>query len=140
MRIPAYLPAYLIAAAGLASCTAGPHSTAYDEANAAKLQRTLAGKTAGAAVSCLPSYRSNDLIRAGDDVAIFRDGPNRVYVNRLNGSCSGLGNSNYALVTKTIGSSSVCRGDIARIVDLATGMTVGSCSFGDFVPYSSARS
>ena len=133
------IPAYLIAAASLASCTAGPQSAAYDQANAAKLQQTLAGKVAGAPVSCLPSYRSNDLIRAGDDVAIFRDGPNRVYVNRLNGSCSGLGNQNYALVTKTVGSSSVCRGDIARIVDLSTGMTVGSCSFGDFVPYTSAR-
>lgn len=129
----------MIAASALASCTAGPQPAEYDAANAAKLQATLAGKVAGAPLTCLPTFRSNDMIRVSDDVAVFRDGPNRVYVNRLNGRCSGLGNPNYALVTKTIGASSACRGDIARVVDLATGMTVGSCSFGDFVPYTRAR-
>ena len=128
----------MITASAITSCTSGPQSAEYDAANAAKLQATLAGKVAGAAVSCLPSFRSNDMIRVGDDVAVFRDGRNRVYVNRLHGRCNGLGNPNYTLVTKTVSSSSVCRGDIARIVDLPTGMTVGSCSFGDFVPYTKA--
>lgn len=128
----------IIAGSALASCTAGPQAAEYDAASAAKLQKTLAGKVAGPPISCLPSFRSTDMIRVGDDVAVFRDGRNRVYVNRLHGSCSGLGNPNYTLVTKTVSSSSVCRGDIARIVDLPTGMTVGSCSFGDFVPYTRA--
>ncbi len=128
----------LIAASALASCSAGPQAAEYDAANAAKLQKTLAGKVAGKSQTCLPSYRSNDLIRVGDDVAVFRDGPNRVYVSQLRGRCSGLGNPNNALVTKTVGTSSICSGDIARVVDLTMRMTVGSCAFGDFVPYTKA--
>ena len=29
----------------------------------------------------------------------------------------------------------MCSGDIATVADLRTGMTVGSCTLGDFVPY-----
>ena len=128
----------MIAASAVAACTSGPQSAEYDAADAAKLQRTLAGKVAGRPQTCLPSYRSNDLIRVGDDVAVFRDGPNRVYVSRLRRRCSGLGNPSNTLVTQTVGASSICSGDIARVVDLPMRVTVGSCAFGDFVPYTKA--
>jgi hypothetical protein len=53
------------------------------------------------------------------------------------GSCSGLGSGHYALVTKQYGQ--LCRGDIGQVMDLSTGMHVGSCVMGDFVPYVSPR-
>ena len=69
---------------------------------------------------------------------LFRDGPRRVYRNELLGNCSGVGDQNYALVTNSY-SGRLCRGDIAKVVDLQSGMMVGSCAIGDFVPYTTAR-
>ncbi|MFL6733788.1 MAG: hypothetical protein ACJ8EY_03735 [Sphingomicrobium sp.] len=128
----------LILGSAVAACSSSPQPGAYEAANNAKLQAALAGKVAGRPVACLPSHRSEDLIRVGDEVAVFRDGPNRVYVSQLNGRCTGLGDSGNALITKTIGANSVCHGDFARVVDLTSRITVGACSFGDFVPYTKA--
>jgi hypothetical protein len=68
----------------------------------------------------------------------FRQGSSRVYVNHMQGGCTNLGGSN-ALVTKTFGTAQLCRGDIAQVVDLQNHFTVGSCVFGDFVPYTKPR-
>jgi hypothetical protein len=40
-------------------------------------------------------------------------------------------------VTRT-SSSQLCRGDIATVIDTSTRTPVGSCVFGDFVPYTVA--
>ncbi|MEO6359875.1 MAG: DUF6491 family protein [Sphingomicrobium sp.] len=127
----------LIAVVALGSCSTTPQEASYDARGEARLQQALAGKVAGKAMDCLPTYRSADMIRVDDDTLLFRDGANRVYRNELNGSCSGIGSSNYALVTNSFGGSGrICRGDIAKVVDLAAGFTVGSCVIGEFVPYS----
>jgi hypothetical protein len=39
-----------------------------------------------------------------------------------------------ALVTKNFGPQ-LCRGDLATVVDNSSGMSVGACSLGDFIPY-----
>ena len=98
----------------------------------------LAGKVAGAPVSCLPSYNQNDMVVIDERTIAFRQGSSRVYVNHMQGGCSNLGGS-YALVTRTFGSAQLCRGDIGQVVDLTNHFTVGSCVFGDFVPYSKPR-
>jgi hypothetical protein len=94
----------------------------------------LAGKVAGAPVSCLPSYRQNDMVVIDERTVAFREGSARVYVNHMQGGCSNLGGP-YALVTKMYGSAQLCRGDIGQVVDLTNHFTVGSCVFGDFIPY-----
>ena len=33
------------------------------------------------------------------------------------------------------GGTGLCRGEIAQVIDTSQGFTVGSCSIGDFVPY-----
>ena len=38
------------------------------------------------------------------------------------------------LVTRTFGSSGLCRGDIAQVVDSSSRTFAGSCSLGEFVP------
>jgi hypothetical protein len=55
----------------------------------------------------------------------------------MQGGCGNLGGG-YTLVTKTYGTAELCRGDIAQVVDLQSHFTVGSCVFGDFIPYAKA--
>lgn len=127
----------LIASAALVGCSTAPNQVAHHDARSeAKLQQHLAGKVAGKAQDCLPTFRTQDLIRVDDDTVLFRDGPNRLYRNEINGSCAGLGSQNYALVTKSFGGTGrLCRGDIARMIDTSTGVVVGGCALGEFVPY-----
>lgn len=128
------------AAAALAGCSTAPQHAARDTHSDAKLDQLLAGKVAGKPQDCLPTFRTQDMERIDEDTILFRDGSNRIYRNELNGSCHGLGSPNYALVTSSIGGGGrLCRGDIARVVDVANGMAVGSCVIGQFVPYSVPR-
>jgi hypothetical protein len=94
----------------------------------------LAGKVAGPPQNCLSSYHQDDMVVIDENTIAFRQGSRRVYINHMQGGCSNLGGS-YALVTKQFGSSELCRGDIGQVVDLTNHLTVGSCVFGDFIPY-----
>ena len=126
--------ALLLIGATLASCAAAPQPGRSAKAET-RFQNLLAGKVAGPAVSCLPSYRAEDMIVIDDETIAFRDSSRRVWVTNLQGGCSNLGSGSYALVTKRFGGSGLCRGDIGQVADLTSGMTVGSCVFGDFTPY-----
>jgi hypothetical protein len=125
----------LLAGGLLASCTTTPEQTARAPEKQAELAQLTAGKVAQRPITCLP-YRGSDEMRVIDEETIaYRDGGYRTYVTHMSGRCSNLGSGSTALVTRLYGSTGVCRGDIARVVDTANGITVGSCSFGDFVPY-----
>ena len=95
--------------------------------------RALAGKVPGRPESCLPLNRSNDMTVIDDNTILYRDG-RTTYVNTPLHVCNNLGNGSYALVTHSSGSQ-LCRGDIAQVTDISTGITVGSCALGEFVPY-----
>lgn len=128
---------YILLASVAAGCTTAvpqPRTAAAEQ----HLQRLLAGKIAGAPQSCLPSYRSSsDMVVIDGDTVLFRDGGRRVWRTEMRGHCGLLG-SHYTLVTRTFGGQGPCGGDIAQLVDLPSGMTVGSCVWGDFVPYTRA--
>lgn len=120
----------------LASCTTGPPAPTMRTAEKQReFQMLLAGKTAQPPISCLPHYRSGDMRVIDDQTIAFRDGSRRTYVAHMRGGCNELGTGHYALLTKQFGSADLCRGDIARVIDTLNGITVGSCVFGDFVPY-----
>src|SRR5690242_12405341 len=125
----------LLASGLLASCMAGPQPTARAADKQVELAQLLAGKVAQRPISCLPHYKSGDMRVIDDNTIAFRDGSYRTYVAHMNGGCSNLGSGNFALVTRQFGTPDLCRGDIARVVDTLNGMTVGSCSFGEFTPY-----
>ena len=125
----------LLAGGLLASCTTAPEPTYRSANKQAELAKLLTGKVAQRPISCLPHYRSGDMRVIDDDTIAFRDSGRRTYVAHLNGGCSNLGSGGAALVTHQYGSADLCRGDIARVVDTLNGMTIGSCSFGDFTPY-----
>jgi hypothetical protein len=121
-------------AAALAGCaTAEPQPrSALGEQH---LQQLLAGKVAGAPQTCLRSHHSSDMIVIDDNTVLFRQGGRRVWRTEMGGHCARLGSGHYALRTRSFGGQGPCRGDIADLVDPATGITVGSCVWGDFVPY-----
>lgn len=127
----------MLAAIGLAGCeTADVQPTRSAEMQRV-LDKSLAGKVAGKPQSCLPTYRSNDMTVIDEQTLTFRDG-RTTWVNNMRGSCNQLGRASYALVSRQFGSQ-VCQGDIATVADTSSGMTVGSCSYGEFVPYRPAN-
>ena len=125
-----------LAVAMLPGCTTQPPQASRSAEAQAEFQKLTAGKVAGAAITCLPSYRSSDMVTIDDGTVAFKNG-RTVYVNHLLGECNGLESGFYTLVTRSSGSG-LCRGDIARVADVSTGMIVGSCAVGDFIPYTPA--
>lgn len=128
----------LLIGPALASCATAPPQPTRSARAQQQYDRLLAGKVAGAPISCLAPYRSGDMVTIDDNTIAFKDGSSRVYINHMRGGCSNLSGSSYALVTRSFGGSGLCRGDIAEVVDTLNHMTVGSCVFGDFVPYTRA--
>ena len=125
----------LMAGAILASCTTGPPAPTRTADSQREYQQLLNGKVAQASISCLPHYQSGDMRVIDDETIAFKDGSNRVFVAHMQGGCTNLSQGHNALVTKQFGNAELCRGDIAQVVDTMNGFTVGSCVFGDFVPY-----
>lgn len=123
------------AATSLVACeTTDSQPAQRSERQQQTFDKALAGKVPGKAEKCLPLQRSNDMVVIDDDTILYRDG-RTTYVNQPLGSCNNLGNGSYALVTQSGNGSMLCRGDISNVVDATTGVTVGSCALGDFVPY-----
>ncbi|MBT2186276.1 hypothetical protein [Sphingobium nicotianae] len=123
---------------GLAACTQGaPTEPQLGVREAKDLERLLAGKVAGAPVSCISSYDSSKLQVLGDNILVYRVNKDLLYRNNLQGSCHGLAQGD-TLVMNRLDASQYCRGDIAHVVNLTSGSMTGSCALGDFIPYKTA--
>lgn len=124
------------------ACTASvAQSTRRDDraaAQAAKVDRALAGLMPGPAQGCLngPDRRFARVTTYGSTM-LFRIGRDRVFRNDMNGNCT-TGTFDPIVVTQTP-STALCRGDIAQLIDRASRFPVGSCSYGDFIPYTRAK-
>ena len=121
-----------------ASCTTAPPVPSRSARGEEQLRELLAGKVAQPPVSCLPYYHSNssDMTVIDQSTIAFRTSAARVYIAHMAGGCANLGSAGpYALVTRQFATGSLCHGDIAEVVDTLALVTVGSCVFGDFVPY-----
>jgi hypothetical protein len=129
------LLAATVLATGLAACAGQPMAPDRDPRGEAKLAQALAGKVAGRPVTCLPHYRTNQMEVIDRDTILYRDGRTS-YVQHTNGYCYPNGpRGGYYLVTRQFGTTSLCRGDIAQVLDSASRTFAGSCSFNDFTPY-----
>jgi len=123
----------------VASCTTQPPEPTRSAKNQQRYEQLIAGKVAGPPMNCLPSYLSADNMTVVDDSTILFNrggisGP--VYVAHMRTPCTGLsGPGPNALVTRQVGASGLCSGDIGTVQDTMAHITVGSCSFGEFVPY-----
>lgn len=120
----------------VAGCTAGPPPApvALDAKQQSRMAQLLGGKVAGPPQTCLPNWRTRDMIVIDGSTIIFRESANRVWVQKPLSPCDRLGAPSYALVTRST-VNQLCRGDISEIVDTTANFAVGSCVMGDFVPY-----
>ena len=130
----------LLLGATLGSCAAAPGPSDQSMRSPkmeGRFQEMTANKVAQPSVNCLPPNRSllNDMTIIDDHTVIFQQSSSRIYVAHMKGSCPNLGVGPYALVTRQVGSASLCSGDIAEVVDTMAHTTGGSCVFGDFTPY-----
>ena len=75
-----------LAASTIAGCAGQPMVADRDPRGEARLAQALAGKVAGRPISCLPSYRSNQMEVIDRDTILYRDGRTG-YVQHTNGHC-----------------------------------------------------
>lgn len=97
-----------------------------------RLARDLSGLTPGKPQRCLRSDRVNE-VRGFDGEILYVEGRNRVYRNKVVGSCNGLKRGDI-IVTKMFGRE-YCSGDHVQTRSHTGGVVTGFCSLGDFVPY-----
>lgn len=106
-------------------------SMAATDRDAAAVDKALAGKVAGVPKDCLSRTESASM-STHDNVLLFRVNRNLVYRNDLT-NCPLR--SDDIIQTNLYGTDRLCRGDIFQIVDRGSGFNRGSCTYGDFVPY-----
>jgi hypothetical protein len=121
------------AVAGLCACATASEAPQRTAQQQREYDHLTAGRVPGKPEKCLPTYRSNDFTIIDDDTILFRD-RRTTYVNHPLGGCDNLHQSSRALVTHNVGPQ-LCRGDLATVIDPTSGMAVGACALGDFIPY-----
>lgn len=125
MRIPLLSALLLLLAPGAA------------QAASPSLDKALAGRTAGKPISCIQQnyIDSSQIFDSGSILYRMKGGPD--YLNTPSPRCSAL-RSDRGLITRTP-STSLCSGDIIRIVDFTSHFDYGSCGLGEFVPYAKVK-
>lgn len=104
------------------------------EKQQARLDQRLEGRTAGEARSCINRNDQRRMTVISDDILIFSASRNArtIYVNKPPGGCP---DADRNILSYRRSTSSLCRGEIVNLIDNASGISMGSCAFGDFVPY-----
>ncbi|MGB5485649.1 hypothetical protein [Parasphingorhabdus sp.] len=126
---------FAIPAAMLLAAPATSGSTnALTEKQQAKLDMRLEGRTEGKTRSCIASNDQREMTVISDDILIFGSSRNArtIYVNKPYGGCR---NADRNILSYRRPTSSLCKGAVVSLVDSGTGMTMDSCSFGEFVAY-----
>ena len=98
-------------------------------AKTSKVQEVLSKyEKTGESVNCLRarSLSETDVL---DDYTILVEAPGGVYLNELNGRCSGLAREERYV--RDSPDARLCKGDIIRVID-TFGNMMGSCSLGAF--------
>jgi hypothetical protein len=99
-----------------------------------KLDMRLDGRTAGEPRTCINHSDQRNMTVVSDDILIFGSSRNArtIYVNKPYGGCR---NADRNILSYSRPTSSLCRGEIVQLIDNTSGMAMGSCAFGEFVPY-----
>jgi len=96
-----------------------------------RLDRDLAGRTAGPPQSCVSNRDLRSSRFVGDSI-VYRGPGSLLYLNRTSGGCNARAGRSLITVNPT---GNLCSGDIVRSVDPVSGTDWGSCTLGEFVPY-----
>ncbi len=112
----------------------GTKEVQLNEKDQSKFEKAIEGRTAGEPLKCIGRTQQNNLRVIGDKYLVYGSSRNAktIYVNEPYGGCQDA--DRHTLVTRRF-TSNLCSGEIAEVVDSTTGTFRGSCSFGDFVPY-----
>ncbi|WP_321327479.1 hypothetical protein [uncultured Parasphingorhabdus sp.] len=122
------------AAVLLAAPASGGETIELTEKQQAKLDKQLEGRSPRKAQSCIDRNDQRKMTVISDDILIFasRRNAKTIYINKPPGGCPGA--DRYIMsYRRTTGS--LCSGEIIQLIDNMSGATMGSCTFGDFVPY-----
>lgn len=124
----------LAAPAAHSGTMSGTMEVQISEKEQAEFDKLIKDRTAGEPVSCISRADQNRLTIIGDKYLVYRrsSNPETIYVNEPYGGCRNA--ERNTLVTRK-STSQLCRGEIAQIRDMTSGMFVGSCGFSSFVPY-----
>lgn len=133
MRYPVVKILALLLVPLLATCGTLGDAPPRSERAQTRLSDALAGKVAGPPQRCLPRYGRADQQIVDRGTILYRQGRNLLYRNDPVGGCNGLDPTRTLLTISHNGD--LCRGDIIRVLDQSSGAVVGSCAFGDFIPY-----
>ena len=99
-----------------------------------KLAKALAGRTAGPPVSCI-TLRDNVSSTVIDrNAVIYKQNSRTWFVNFPEGGHCGLLRPDSILLTR-VPIGRLCSGDISRVIDRTSRIEFGSCTLGEFVPY-----
>lgn len=124
----------LSAAILLAACSTAPSQVTRSPQAEEELARALAGRVAGPPVTCIPTYRADDMQIIDDWTILFKDG-STIYLQNPRGGCPGIGASRNILISRPMPSNQLCSGDIQQLFDPVSRIGGGACVLSDFVPY-----
>lgn len=131
---------YLLPLLALAGCAMTPREAAQRDARDAKdltrLAERLRGYEPGKPQSCIGAFNRNRNVTVYGDTLVYRDGA-KLYRTDTGGGCFGLRRDDI-IVTRSF-TGQICRGDIVTTVDRTSGFNSGSCTYGDFIPYTKKR-
>lgn len=97
-----------------------------------RLTRMLDGREAGKARQCIQLSQVRRSAGLGDDILIYEMRGGDILVNRTAAGCNDLGDNG---IVNTTPDARVCEGQIFEVRDFRAGISLGSCSFGEFVEY-----
>jgi len=118
----------LLAVLTLSACSAG----ASPDPSAARLDRVLAGYTAGESQACISADRGQTLVIENRSTVVAHRG-GTLWVNRLGHECPGF-DPPAALIVEVNGSQ-YCKGDRVKGLPIGQYMSGPFCVLGDFTPY-----
>lgn len=120
-------------AAGCTAYAGGYDSAAADPAAAqAKVDEAVAGRVAGTPVQCVPNRDVESKTSLTSDLMLFRVRGDVVYLNQTRGPCN---LKPWAAWKRQTISPNLCSGEIIDVFDPRSGVPLGSCSLGEFTPY-----
>ena len=120
----------------LVGCAAAPEPVRTAKMES-RLGELLRGKVAGATRSCIPLRSATRQTIIDERTILYRVNANRVYRSDLDPGCPGL-DDRSTLIHRTT-SNNLCSGEIFEYRDAGTQFARGSCTFGPFTEYRTAK-
>ena len=127
-----------ILAAMLLSCATAPTEQARKSQDSKELSEALAGRVAGPVQRCISNFPTTKVRILDDWTILYQDG-STIYMQRPPGGCRGIASGTRTLVSRQVGTSQMCEGDINEATDLRSGVGGAPCVFGPFIPYTKPK-